>query len=62
MPTSMFVAEYAGPHPPRSLKATMEQSGVRVVSNFPQGFYGKGAERYESGETCKPTCRVKTLD
>ena len=46
MPSSLFVADYQGPHPPRSLKALEQQGKVHLVSNFPQGFYGKGVEKY----------------
>jgi len=54
LPSSSFVADYSSGdalHAPVSLKATMEQGSVKLVTTFPQGFSGLGAEKYPSGET-----------
>jgi len=51
LPSTNFMADYADNTAPRALKVEDDQGRVRVVSNFKQGFNGKGAERYESGET-----------
>lgn len=53
MPSSSFVADYstADASGPASLKATMVQGDVKLVTTFPQGFSGLGAEKYPSGET-----------
>lgn len=49
LPSSTFLATYDGGD--GAFKVEEEQGRVRVVSQFKQGFGGRGAERYPSGET-----------
>ena len=53
LPSSTFLASYDSE--PGAFKVEEEQGRVRVVSQFKQGFGGRGAERYPSGETCVRT-------
>mmetsp|Transcript_68771 Transcript_68771/g.136286 ORF Transcript_68771/g.136286 Transcript_68771/m.136286 type:complete len:184 (-) Transcript_68771:211-762(-) len=41
---------YEVTHQAKPFRATMERSVVRIVANWPQGFEGRGCEKYESGE------------
>jgi len=50
MPSSNFLADYSGDEL-KSFKANLDQGRVRIVPAFQQGFNGRGAERYETGET-----------
>lgn len=49
LPSSNFVADYSVAN--GTFKMQEEQSGLRMVTNFSQGFAGRGAERYPTGET-----------
>ena len=51
VPSSQFEARYDEHAPIRTFKIENDQGRVRVVSNFRQGFTGRAAERYPSGET-----------
>ena len=54
VPTSNFVSDYEG-HELGAYKLEESQGRVHVVSNFQQGFNGRGVERYEDGQTYAST-------
>lgn len=55
LPSSSFVADYGHMRAPRGhplpFKVSDENGRLRVVSNFSQGFSGRGVERYANGAT-----------